>query len=1006
MHYLLLIMFVLYIACSGACGDDVRLISVDVQPNKVNPNLLGNGSFELLDSSGFPSEWKWDRRNTDSSCELDTSTAVGGQRSLKITNRTPLESPYTGQLHLTKTVRVESGKPYTISAWTKSDDPGLASICAGHGWPYRIMLPPTGGEWKPVSVTFVPNEQSLNLNVDVQSESPTRGFWLDNLKVEAGEHATYDEVAGGAMGAFALWPMGYNVELLTEGDFTVPFLLCVPKAVSGTIEATLSTSRGRITQRVELKPGMVQVAVSGRSAGAGYQPRTVTLRLLSGGRELAAARTDVSFYSQPFALARLQALDQALPGLKKQIETLKSRGQDVSYPLVSYTVLENFAGYTREDAEKNEVKRAVMAVADMEAMKRQLDRELSEALRGRRTFPAVPRWTGDARPVVERSSFIAPTVTPGKAGREMRPVFFNGYGHFSQVRADVEKFPSYGINMIQVEVGPSSTLPAEGVVNEAPVQQMLNLLDRAQKSGVTVNLLISPHYVPAWVNEKIRQESGSSTAQSYHLRRHPVSREMLKRHIEVLIPPLKDHPALHSICLANEPTYYGDASEHAVRDWHAWLKDRHGDIATLNARWGTRHAGFEEIRLPYAQGENARQPIGRWMDFVRWNQEFLASWYEMLGELVKDVAPGMPVHMKVQTPTLLNYAEVHLGNDPYLVACANDINGNDNINWPSFGHGEFAQSWMSNARGYDLQRSMKDAPVFNSENHIIGDRDTRYVPSEIVRAALWQQAIHGQSANVIWVWERVFDPKHDFAGSIMHRPACAEAVGIVNHDLNRAAPEVTALQQAPAQVLILHSTSAMVHDGELYDTCAKRLYMALSFRGVKIGFVSERQLEAGLVPEAPVVLIPYAKHLSDTAFATLQRYGGRVVMAGSGLLSANEYGQPRSSRLNSKTIPYARARTSERDLWEALPSRLAAWGVRPRVELLDGEGRPVWGVEWQVVETAGGTLVNLCNYLTRPVSLRLSVDGGDVGAVDVLTGSRVAGPMELQSLEFRLLRVK
>ncbi len=587
---------------------------------------------------------------------------------------------------------------------------------------------------------------------------------------------------------------------------------------------------------------------------------------MDGSRELASARTEMRFFSQPYTRSHLQALQQALPKLKAEIDRLKAAGHDVSYPMVTYTVLENFTGYALEDAGKGEIKRASMALADMEQMRSRLEREIAQAAEAKHALPVVPKWTGDTRPVVKSSSFLAPTTTPGKPGRDIRPVFFTGYGHFGQVRADVEKFPDYGVNIIQIEIGPSATLPSEDKVNDAPARDLLNLLDRAEKAGVAVNLLISPHYVPQWAKDKIAERPGNT---GYTLR-DPVSREMLKRHISALIPAIKGHPALHSICLANEPTYYGNNSQFAVADWHAWLARRHGDIATLNAHWHTSYPSFEEIKLPYAKGEDERKPIGRWVDCVRWNQEFLAGWYRMLADAVHSLAPGLPVHIKVQTPTLLGPADVQSGNDPYLVGCAGDIDGNDSVNWYSFGGGEFAQGWLTNARGEDLQRSVKDAPVFDSENHIIGDRELRYFPAEAVHAALWQQAVHGQSATTIWVWERTFDHMSDFYGDIMHRPGCAEAVGIVNCDLNRAANQITALQQASPDVLILHDTSALIYDGERYDDCSKNLYLALGFAGIKIGFVTERQLEAGVAPGAPVLFVPGATHISDAAFRALQ----------------------------------------------------------------------------------------------------------------------------------------
>lgn len=1007
MYRFLSTFFALCVICTGAYGADVDLASISIHSAKANQNLIPNGSFEQTDPNSVSKWWSWGTRwAADTTCTLDKAIAVSGLQSLKITNNTPLESPYTGLLTLAKAVQVDPGKPYTLSAWVKSNGTGVSSIVTGAGWRYRVTLQPTGGLWQPFTMTFTPdNADKGNLGVFVQSESPTKGLWLDDFKLEQGEAATYDQVPNGTAGVLQLWPESHDMDLLSEGSFSVPFLLNVPKSINATIEAKISASKSSITKKITLEPGMVHIMIAGTSSSAKYTPRVVTLRLLNGNRELVSAKTTIRFYSQSYTKAGLQHLEQDLPGLREKLEQLKSRGMDVSYPMVTYTVLENFIGYAKEDADKNEVKRASEALSDMDAMKLKLDKELSEALAGKRTFAAVPRWTGDTRPVIKSSSFIAPTVTPSKPGRQMGPVFFTGFGHFSQVRADMEKWPNYGTNIIQIEVGPNSTLAEEGKVNDEPARDLLKLLNRAQKSGVCVNLLLSPHYVPAWVTDKMKNKSASAFL--HYINRDPISHEMIKRHIAAIITPIKDHPALHSVCVANEPTVFGDKSDYAVADWHSWLKNRHGDIKTLNSRWGTDYTSFDDVKLPYADGETEKSPMGRWLDCLRWNQEFMASWYQMLADDVHEIAPDLAVHMKVQTPTLLGYADLQGGNDPYLVGRVNDINGNDSVNWPSFGGGEFAQSWMTNARGEDLQRSMKDAPVFDSENHIIGDRDTRYIPSQIVRAALWQQAIHGQSATTIWVWERTFDRNHDFAASIMHRPGCAEAVGIANYDMNRAANEITALQQAPAQVMILHDTSAMVYDGEPYDTCSKKAYMALDFCGVKIGYTSERQLEAGIVPSAPVVVVPYAMHLSDAAFKTLQAYKGRIViLGGDDVLAYNEYDKKRSEIMNGERVTYTPSVTSEHDIRKMFLNKLSGWGIVPRIMLIDEKFNPIWGVEWKEAKTAGGTLVNLCNYLNEPISFRLSNNGKAAKAIDVLTGKNVNGNIKLQSLEVKLIKVK
>src|SRR6185295_3769016 len=102
-------------------------------------------------------------------------------------------------------------------------------------------------------------------------------------------------------------------------------------------------------------------------------------------------------------------------------------------------------------------------------------------------FPRVPRWSGASRPTVAGPSFVDP--------KKGRPVFFVGHGHFGQVRADIEKFPAYGINVVQHgEMGPAQVFPKEDVIDDAPVKNLIDELDRAEKAGVAVDFLMSPHY--------------------------------------------------------------------------------------------------------------------------------------------------------------------------------------------------------------------------------------------------------------------------------------------------------------------------------------------------------------------------------------------------------------------------------------------------------------------------------------------------------------------------------
>ncbi|MEN6357354.1 MAG: beta-galactosidase [Armatimonadota bacterium] len=718
----------------------------------------------------------------------------------------------------------------------------------------------------------------------------------------------------------------------------------------------------------------------------------------------AQEQTNSQVFSEQYIKDHLQQIAKALPSLKAKMDKLKAKGQDISYPMVTYTVLDSFIGYVDEDATKGELERASMQLTDMGNMGRRLEKELNEALQGKRKFPSVPKWTGDSRPIIKDGSFYAPTTTFGKPGREIRPVFFTGWGVDDQY---IDKYPGYGINLTGSETGPWEVFPEEGKTEDTPITRLKDRISKSQKAGVAYDLLISPHYFPAWVINKYPDLRTTNSEFIQYCLHDPDGQEFLKQYIEHILTPLKDNVNLFSICLSNEPKNEEIPCKYGAIDWHEWLQKKHGDINTLNSRWGTGYLSFDDIELPNPHDDNTKQPMTRWADYVRFNQEFFTGWHKMLADAVHAVAPGVPVHAKAQTYTLTEADAVKFGNDAYLLGQVTDISGNDSMCWYHFGKYAFANGWLTNAMNYDLQRSVKNAPIFNSENHIILDGETRYIPAEHVRAALWQQAVHGQCATEMWVWGRSFDKKSVAYGSIKSRPKCAEAVGIVNCDLNRAAKEVAALQQAPAQVQILHDTSALIYDGKPYTDSLDSVYSALFFTGVKTGFITERQLEDGIEPNAPVVCIPNAAHLSDGAFKTLQKYKGHVILIDSAnLLTNNEYDKPRDERIAGDVIYCDKDDTISQKLSADIGSKLAAWNVLPEITPLTLDNKPAWGVEWKEATMGGGTVINLCNYLHEPVTVKLSRGGKNVNAVDVLTGENITKTITLNSLEVRLLKAK
>ncbi len=119
----------------------LKLNDLNAEKVTTQPNFVPNFSFEEV-SEKMLIGWRWDKRNTDSTCTVDETQARSGKRSLKFTNNTPFGAHVYGTLWLAEPIQLQAGKPYTLSAYVKSDDPGIAWIGGGADWQFRLRIPP------------------------------------------------------------------------------------------------------------------------------------------------------------------------------------------------------------------------------------------------------------------------------------------------------------------------------------------------------------------------------------------------------------------------------------------------------------------------------------------------------------------------------------------------------------------------------------------------------------------------------------------------------------------------------------------------------------------------------------------------------------------------------------------------------------------------------------------------------------------------------------------------
>lgn len=523
------------------------------------------------------------------------------------------------------------------------------------------------------------------------------------------------------------------------------------------------------------------------------------------------------------------------------------------------------------------------------------------------------------------------------------------------------------------------------------------VLQRAEDYDVAVNLLISPHYFPDWALAKWPELKVANNGFIKFSLFRPMAKEMIEDYLRALIPAIKDYDSLQSLTLSNESVYQANKDPYALPAWSEYLEEVYsGSIAQLNSVYGTAYTTFPEVPMP----ENVTAtPLS--YDYVLFNQDYFASWHEWVAGIIHELAPELPVQAKIMGDPR---GSLSWGVDIERFSQFSQINGNDNWNYINEG----PKGFMEELSFYDLQASFKEAPVFNSEHHLIADGDKMYTPEQAkhVRSVLWQSAIHGRGGSAIWIWERTYNEAASAEGSILHRPDAVVQAGRTNLDLNRLAGQVTAFQNEQPQAAILYSSASGVFSGE-YSAVSLRSYEALSYSGYKAGYVSEQQVEAGGLDSYKLLIVPNASRVNPETLSGIRLFmeqGGRVLLIGSHALELTPHGTALSA--TDRSYVFAHADKIAAADWTASQIREFLLPILENINpqqlmLLDpADSEPVYGVEWRSVEYEGQTLVNVVNY--GPEAVTVSIDRNGTIAQhfpDLITGKSTDGQtVKLQPL--------
>ncbi|NEB04710.1 beta-galactosidase [Streptomyces sp. SID13726] len=218
---------------------------------------------------------------------------------------------------------------------------------------------------------------------------------------------------------------------------------------------------------------------------------------------------------------------------------------------------------------------------------------------------------------------------------------------------DVRLMREAGVNMVSVNIFAWALLePSEGTYDFSRLDKILALL---HENGIAADLATPTAAPPAWffrAHPQALPVDRDGRGLSYGSRQtfcpsSPEYREAALRIARVLGERYADHPAvvmwhIHNEYGCHNAECYCDVSAAAFR---RWLRERYGDLATLNDAWGTTfwsqwYHDWDEIIPPRATGA-VPNPTHR-LDWRRFCSDELLSLYKAERDVLREAAPSIP----------------------------------------------------------------------------------------------------------------------------------------------------------------------------------------------------------------------------------------------------------------------------------------------------------------------------------------------------------------------------
>ncbi len=728
----------------------------------------------------------------------------------------------------------------------------------------------------------------------------------------------------------------------------------------------------------------------------------------------------------------------AVNALINEISTLisqcEAKGISVEYEKSNLGVMNRFAGFLEDYIDKGLLQEYNYNLSALISLGNESVTALKGYLNGTKLEKVAPIYQS-SKITQDGQSFVGTMSVKGV--EEERPMFLNGYGHWSDALGDISTMTEMGVNYIHYEVGPNSILSgydSDGnfTINRNAINTIKNVFKTAEDNNVSVLFQTAIHYFPSFIQEKYPDVAPAEPLGMIPFNPdHPEVRRAIKVFLETLLPEIKDYKSFQSVSMANEPIFIaGMYWDYYAPIYQEFLENRYSNnIATLNQKWGTSFSSFDEVTYSGIGLGNVTHQVRDERDF---NDSVLTSFFNFMVSTIKGIDSDIPVHVK--NSQYLSGAtdarrRIWCGSNYEDWMPMMDINGCDA--WGIYG--DSGKTVQSKTMWYDFLTSMKDAPVINAEDHILQDNfdendsstwntiEYRDLENRMNQADMWQGAIHGRGGSAYWLWDkstRAEEGTYYYNSNLTRRADTVAAIGKTNHDMNRLAYEISAIQQKPERVALLHSTYALAkykyHSNSMYQA-----YQYLQNNGEKVYIVNDTYPEKLNQNESlELLVVPTCNYMWDGVWSQMLTFlnnGGKVLFLEYETSYKNELGGTINATLvdnvlnhsNTKRVSFGGVSsdgfymTGCTDVFTALGNAIKDFSHHVRVK--SGNGT----TEWVETEYDGSYLVNLCNYGETTTAIDLTLDDDViVGEVFDLTENQgIDSSFVLEPYETKMIRI-